>query len=69
MSEYVTVKGRVAARTPQAICLLIEGDEHWVPRSCMEDGGHDVDVAWDADGYMTEVETEVAAWKAKELGL
>ena len=69
MEDYVGVECVLIGLRPQAVRIRVADTDHWIPRSCIEDGGTDADVLWDREGWGVEMELSVAEWKARQEGL
>ena len=62
-NEYIPVECIVKLMTQRALLLIIDGEERWVPMSCVhEDDLADIDV-----GVISEV--NIAAWFADKEGI
>ena len=64
--EYVSISATVRAFSPDAVCIEVEGDDFWVPRSCIH--GRD-DIALRALEVGTEHEFQVRRWLAEKKGM
>ena len=55
-------------QTDSAVLLEIEGEETWVPKSALEDGGKCVK-DFDRENKGDDVEVSIARWLCKDRGL
>lgn len=53
MSQYVEIEAEVLRTSDRAALLEIDGDEHWVPFSQIEDNGEDVAKGFSGSLYRT----------------
>ena len=55
------IRATVVRVTPRAVLLSYEGEEVWVPLSCLDD-------PLDSDDEGEDADLSLATWKARELG-
>ncbi len=60
--ETVELQAKCIRETPEAILVEVDGDEHWLPKSCVAD--HSEVFEEGDDGILV-----VAEWVAKDRGL
>jgi len=61
--RYETITAELRQTTRWALLLDYEGDEQWIPRSCIENAAD-----FDHDDCDEEHDFSVVAWKLDELG-
>jgi hypothetical protein len=66
--DYENFDATYIHQTEGAVLFEIEGEEIWVPKSALEDGGKCVK-DFDPDNKGDEVEVSIAQWLCKDRGL
>lgn len=69
MTEYEHIDCILVGLRPQSVRIRVDDEDHWIPRSCIEDGGTEADILWDREGWGVEMSLPVADWKARQEGL